>query len=220
MDENFQNLPFCVIESICNHLHPKDVVNLILTNSAINRVICSSYLKLHLDVGVKKYTNHSFGRHNLTKVNFRSLIERSEKMISAQPNWKLRSVEIHLAKLKAVDDTQICDIKANLPQFLKIHDRLTCLLIEASANYDDGPFQLLDPSRILQSCPYLKTFRLLGRKQTTFDMWGSTATVLETGNPFCTSLQDIELSYIVPINLPELLSNCPTMKRISIADHG
>ena len=209
------NMPSHLLQCVCGYLSPKDLINLSLCNSFMNNTISALMLKLNVTLGVRRYSNRVMGRNHLSKIDFDKQINKSNQMTTSKPCWHTHKMSIHLAKLQPLDAALIADIRQKLPKLLSVHSYLTYLLIEASASYDDGPFQQLEPVTILLSCRSLKYLTLKGRRMCCLPFHNTAADHADTFN-----LEYLHLTYVTPIGLAPCLLRCRRLQHLSIHDYG
>ena len=224
MHLTLDQLPTIILELICNRVSSSgDLINLCLVNSRLNATLTTLPIKLHWELGNEgrrdnsDYHRTTFTRSRRSQVNFGKMVEQSKQVSQSRPNWRLTSLSVHLAKLASMqqDQSYVFDIRERLCHFLTLQPNLTSLTISASANYYDGPFQQLRPYAILRSCLQLKTLCLRGRTQVTFTMWEK-----DSKEQMLTNLQVLDLAYVLPVNLSDLIAHSPRLKHLRVLDNG
>ena len=219
-----QKIPCSILESVCGFLNLTDLLNLRSTNRYLYESVQSCSIKIKISIGARR--NASYTKMRIVKpINFDNEIEKMKNLhnIIAYNNWKVIKISLNLTKTQKTDEKVRSDMTTKLHSLLQIcSDTLTSLHIEATASYENGPFQEIRPFTIISLCPNLETLHANGRKLTKLNFWeiDSPLDAIEGPNLFETKLKCLKLEHIDPCGLPNLMEASPKLEQLSVLFYG
>ena len=219
-----ENLPCSLLERLCRYLTLKDLLNLRFTNRQLFYLIQSFCMRIKIVIGASR--NASYTNMRMVKpINFAKEIEKMENLrsIFSTNNWRVFKVTLNLTKTQKTDQKVQDDMTTKLYSLLgTCSQTLISLHIEATASYDNGPFQELRPFQLISICPNLEILHLNCRKMTKLNFWESYSPRVEKEGPnrFETKLKCLKLEHIEPCGLANLIEASPLLEKLSVLFYG